>query len=381
MTLGTVGQQIETILLAWYILALTDSPFMSSLVIAARLAPNLMALYAGTIVDRMPRHLILAVVGLAWTSLAFLMFILLVTDMFEIWHVFGVAFAGGLVRTFQMPAGQSLAADSVTPERIPNAVALINTGMDVSLIFGPLMFGFLFEAYGPEGVYALITVLYAASGISALFIQVQQSTLAKKKESVWIMVSRGLLYVKANQVLWAALVLAVIINLTGFPLHTTLMPVFAKDVLEVGPGGLSILIFAFGVGSLIGSFAQAFLARLGHTGVRLLVAVIVWHGSMAVFATSSSYTLSIGILVITGMAFSSTLVLILTVLLRTASREYRGRITGIRVLAIYAHTFGSMAAGAMAGLWGAPTAATINGLVGIFLVLVLVTLTPKFRRV
>ena len=85
--------------------------------------------------------------------------------------------------------------------------------------------------------------------------------------------------------------------------------------------------------------------------------------------------------VITETAFSSTLVLILTVLLRTVAPEFRGRITGLRVLAIYAHTFGSTAAGYTAGLWGAPTAAAINGAAGIVLVALLAALTPKLRRI
>ncbi|PKB61853.1 MAG: hypothetical protein BZY79_01615 [SAR202 cluster bacterium Casp-Chloro-G4] len=379
--LGGMGVQMETIVLAWYILILTDSPFLVGLVTASRLAANLLALYAGAVVDRLPRHMILAVVGLAWTSLSLLMLFLLVTDLLAVWHVFVIAFTGGLVRTFQMPAGQSLAADSVTPDRISNAVALINTGMDVNLIFGATMVGFLYKAYGPEGAYALIAVIYATSGIAALFIQVQRSGIVRNQESVWRMISTGLLYVKGSQVLWAALALAVIINLTGFPLHTTLMPVFAKDVLDVDVQGLGLLISAFGIGAFIGSLNLAFTGSVKHTGIRLIVAVIIWHASMAVFSRSTSFPLSLAILVVTGMAFSSTLVLILTVLLRTVTPEFRGRITGLRVLAIYAHTFGSTTAGFLASMWGAPTTAAINGIVGIALVVALASLTPKFRRV
>ena len=102
--LGGMGQQMETILLAWYVLTITDSPFLVGLVGASRLAANLMALYAGAVVDKLPRHLILAVVGLAWTSTAIIMLFLLKTDLFEIWQVFAIAFAGGIGRTFAMPS-------------------------------------------------------------------------------------------------------------------------------------------------------------------------------------------------------------------------------------------------------------------------------------
>jgi len=379
--LGGMGQQMETFILGWYVLTITDSPFLVGLVGSSRIAANLMALYAGAVVDKLPRHLILAVVGLGWTSTAVFMLFLLKTDLFEIWHVFAIAFVGGIGRTFAMPSGQSLVADSVAPERIPNAVALINTGMDVNLIFGASIMGFLFHAYGIEGAYFMITAVYATSGVVALFIRVPRSRIVRAQESVWRMIASGLMYVKRNQILWAALALAVIINLTGFPLHTTLMPVFAKEVLDIDERGAALLIMAFGIGALIGSLTWASIGSTKNTGKRLLAAVIVWHASMAVFSMSSSLPLSLGILVITGMAFSSTLVLILTTLLRSSSPEYRGRITGLRVLAIYAHTFGSMTAGGIAGLWGAPTAATINGIVGILLILALASVAPKLRRV
>jgi predicted MFS family arabinose efflux permease len=173
---------------------------------------------------------------------------------------------------------------------------------------------------------------------------------------------------------------AAIINLTGFPFHTSLMPIFARDVLDTGSTGLGMLISAFGIGALLGSLVLTALPNLGHAGRLLLLAAVAWHLSMVVFALSTSFYLSLIILVFTGMAFSSTLVLIMTVLMRTARPEYRGRITGLRVLAIYAHTFGSLNTGAVAGLLGAPLAAGVNAALGIGLVGVLALLAPKLRR-
>ncbi len=111
-----------------------------------------------------------------------------------------------------------------------------------------------------------------------------------------------------------------------------------------------------------------------------MLAVVAWHGSMFLFAASASLYLSLAILVLYGMAFSSTQVLMLTLLLRAALPEFRGRIMGLRVLAIYAYTFGSAGSGGMAGLWGAPWAANINAALGIVLVGIVALFTPKLRR-
>jgi predicted MFS family arabinose efflux permease len=191
---------------------------------------------------------------------------------------------------------------------------------------------------------------------------------------------QGLKYVKGQQVLWATLLLAVIINLTGWPFHTSLMPIFAREVLNTDSAGLGILVASFGVGALIGSVSLASVRNLRHAGKLLIVAVVAWHASMVAFAASTSIYSSLAILLITGMAFSSTQVLMLTILLRTALPEFRGRIMGLRVLAIYAYAFGSMNSGALAGIWGAPWAANTNAVVGIVLVGLLALLAPKFRQ-
>ena len=377
--LGGMGAQMETLVMAWFVLTLTDSPFLVGLASSARMAANILALFAGALADRMPRHLLLSAVGWVMGSLAIVILILLLTDRLEVWHIFVLSFGSGLARIFQMPAGQSLAADSVPQDRISTSVALINSGMNLNLILGPLIGGILFEAFGPEGAYALISALYISSGVSALFIRVNRTT-EQTRESVWRLVIGGLKYVKVQQALWAGLLLAVIINLTGFPFHTTLMPIFAKDVLGTDARGLGLLMSAFGIGALVGSFALASVENLKNTGKFLIVAVVAWHLAMMVFSTSTSFPVSIAILLVAGFAFSSTLVLILTILLRTSLPEYRGRIMGLRVLAIYAHTFGSLSSGGMASLWGAPMAANINAVWGIAMVSILAFFAPKLRR-
>ena len=200
------------------------------------------------------------------------------------------------------------------------------------------------------------------------------------RESVFSTVIQGLKYVKGQQLLWAALLVAVIINITGFSFHTTLMPIFARDELGQDSVGLGLLISSFGIGALIGSMIWASIPNLRHAGLLCILAVVGWHGTMIAFAASTNFYLSVAILVVTGMMYSSTLVLILTVLMENARPEFRGRIMGLRTLAIYAHAFGSLGAGAMAGVVGAPMTANIIGISGIAMVVVLAFAVPKFRR-
>lgn len=371
---------MEAVVLAWFVLTLTDSPFLVGLATSARIAANFLALFSGAIIDRVSRQLVLSIVEFIMALLALVMLALIMSGWLAVWHIFALTFLVGLARLFQMPAAQSLAADSVTEDRVSNAMALTNTGMNLTLIIGPLIGGFLFDQFGPGGAYAAIACIYALGGVAALFVRITRFSASGRQESVLSTVVQGLKYVKGQQLIWGALVVAAIINLTGFPFHTSLMPIFARDVLGTGSTGLGILMSAFGIGALVGSLVLASVPNLKNAGRLLIGAVVVWHLSMVVFSISTSFYVSLSILLLTGMAFSWTLVLILTVLMRTAMPEFRGRIMGLRVLAIYAHTFGSVNSGAIAGALGAPMAASINAAVGIGLVGVLALIAPKLRR-
>ncbi|MEC9013852.1 MAG: MFS transporter [Chloroflexota bacterium] len=380
ITMSQMGSQMETVVVVWYVLNWTDSPLLAGLTATARLGFNFLALFAGATADLVPRRTLMIIVQAVLASLAVLMLILIVTDLIEVWHVFIVTLAAGLARIFQMPTAQSLAVDSVSTERIPNAVALINAAMNIALVVGPILGGLLFDFFGPEGAYVLVAGLYVASGVATFTMGRIRVAEVQTRESVLTLVAEGLRYVKGEQLLWSALLIAVIFNITGFSFHTTLVPIFAKDVLDRDSLGLGILISSFGIGGLLGSMFWAAIPNLKHTGIFCILAVCGWHITMIVFAASTNFYLSVGILVVTGMMFSSSLVLVLTVLMQTGRPEFRGRLMGLRTLAIYAHAFGSLAAGAVAGLLGAPATAVISGVFGISMMIGLALIAPKLRR-
>ncbi len=380
ITTSQMASQMETVVVVWYVLNLTDSPFLVGLTASARLGFNFLALFAGATADLVPRRTLMIIIQSVLAGLALVMLTLIVTGLIEVWHIFMITLGAGLARIFQMPTAQSLAVDSVEPPRISNAVALINAGSNIALVGGPIIGGVLFDLFGPEGAYVLVAALYISSGILTFLMGATRISEAVKRESVFTLVAEGLRYVKGEQLLWSALLIAVIFNITGFSFHTTLVPIFARDVLDRDSVGLGILISSFGIGGLVGSMFWAAMPDLKHTGLLCILAVCGWHSTMIVFAASTAFYLSVGILVVTGMLFSSSLVLVLTVLMKTGRPEFRGRLMGLRTLAIYAHAFGSLAAGAVAGMLGAPTTAVLSGVFGISMMIALALVAPKLRR-
>ena len=246
------------------------------------------------------------------------------------------------------------------------------------------MGGILFHSFGPKGAFTAIAALYFVSGWVALYIRSSSVSNPDGKTLAPGPVIRdvidGLKYVKGQQVLWATLVLALTFESTGWTFHTTLMPIFARDVLDTDSVGLGWLLFAFGIGAVAASFGWAMFRDLRHVGKLMIGSVVVWHASILVFSATDSFYLSMAVLTVTGAGFASTQVFLLSALLGNSLAEYRGRVMSLRSLAIYAFAFGSMSSGAMAGIWSAPHAGYIVGTMGIVMALLLAVVAPKLRR-
>ena len=371
---------MEAVVLGWFILTLTDSPFLVGVISAARMALNIMALFAGAIADRVPRQKILATVEFLMAGFAAVTLLLILTGQLETWHIFAIAVTAGMVRVFQMPSAQALVADTLPQDRIGSGVAFNTLGRNVAMLIGPLVGGILFKTAGPKGAYIAIASLYLLSGWVALYIRSSGITSPAQQESVVRTIIAGLKYVKGQQVLWGTLVLALIIECSGWTFHTTLMPIFARDVLDADSAGLGLLLFAFGVGAVAASLGWTMVRNMRNVGKLMIASVVVWHASILVISTTDSFFLSMVILAVTGAGFASTQFFILSALLGQSKAEFRGRVMSLRSLAIYSFALGSMSSGAMAGLWSAPYASRVVGIVGIVLVLLLAFLAPKFRR-
>ena len=151
---------MEMVVLGWYILTLTDSPFLVGAISAARMSLNIMALFAGAIADRVPRHRILATVEFIMAAFAVVMLALILSGRLETWHIFVLAVAMGLMGVFQMPSAQSLVADTLPPDRIGNGAALNTLGRTIAMLIGPLGGGILFHSFGARGAYTAICLVF-----------------------------------------------------------------------------------------------------------------------------------------------------------------------------------------------------------------------------
>ena len=375
--IAMVGRQMEIIAVLWLVLELTGDPLLVGLAGGSALGLAFLSVFAGAVVDRLPRRLLMAGGHFVAAILAFLLAALLLADGLKVWMIFVVIIGGGAFRTIELPVTNALLIDTVPRGRLTNAVAMLGLGQNLTQFVGPIVGGFLYTPLSPAGLFAFVGVLYVFGGILALLVRTRNTTIGgTTPRQILIGVGAGLRHVWQRKELFMALLIATMYNVTGFPFTTALMPIFAKDTLQAGVDTLGLLNGAMGAGAVIGALAVAALGNVRRQGWWLVWAVNGgWHGSMIIFAIAvmtlpgllpftAVLAVAMAIKVLTGIGRSVSLVLVMTVLMGNSDPEFRGRMGGMRVLAIQAHFPASALNGWMVTQIGAPLTALYLGIAG-----------------
>lgn len=372
--LGTyIGRWIETIVGAWLVLELTDSPFLVGLLGACRFASMLLGPYCGTIADRFNRRQILIAAQVMYATGSLIIMTLFLTSQLEVWHLFAFTFVGGLCYTFDFSTRYAAAADIVKRHHLVAAVSLLLVASGSTSILGPLLGGSLLGIIGASGCFALVAASFLLSFLVLLPMKITAPARPTTQESMWESLVAGLRYIKKDRTLLALILLAALINLFIFPYWFTLMPIFARDILHTGASGYGQLMAAIGLGFAVGPLITASLPSSVNKGKLLIAAIFAWPVVLMIFAVSRLFPLSMVLLVFTGIVQGMAITLIQSLLLMWSSEEMRGRVSGARAFAIGTLPLGNLLTGAGASLWGAPTMLLINVSAAI-LITILVTI-------
>jgi len=376
-SLTRVGDQMETVVLAWVVLVETNSPLLLGVFGALRFFGTLIAPYFGVLADRHDRRNLLVGVRAVAGGTAMGILVLSLTGSLEVWHVFVLASFSGIARTFGNVLREVLTADVVDQRMLANAIGLTRSASDVTQIVAPIIGGALLNWVGISTAFFLVVAMYLLAAYSAYMIRLPARELTGVATSVLRNLTEAGGYIRRNNVVLALLLMAFLVNFTALSLNHGLMPVFAKDVLEGGPMSLAGLVSALFAGAFLGSMGIAALTRLQRGGRFLIVMALVWHAALLVFSQSQWFGVSLAVLLVVGIFQSFTMVTMATLLIRVTPVEFRGRVMGARSLAVYGMPMGLLVAGALAETQGAPFAVAFNSLVGIVAVLVVATSLRK----
>jgi Transmembrane secretion effector len=383
-----LAQRIDGILVGWLVLELTDSAFLVGLVGSLRFLGALLGPVTGVIADRWDRRRLQLYAGGTMTGMVVTLLVLAALQRLDVWALVLTTTLGGIVWAGAQPAQQSLPADLLSGRDLINGIALLNTAMNVTAMLGPAVGGALLASSGPSArlapggagvlwAYAVLLLLYLVqlANYGALRLPPRPPTVVET--SLWQHLVAGLRYSRTEAGLWTVLGLAALVNFVAFPLQLGLLPVFARDVFHVGAAGLGLLGTALGVGAVLGSLLMAWGGAMPHTGQLMLWGTLGWFGFLFVFACTPVYTMALGVLVLMGIAQTVALTNMTVLLLSTTTSAMRGRIMGLRALAVAPLLLGGILAGAATSRVGAPLTTMGCAVLGLLLTASIAPWVPR----
>jgi len=364
---------------------LTNSPVQLGLVHGVQAIPILVVSpLAGSVADRYPRKRLVAVAqGLAallYTVLA----LLIVTHRIQPWHVYATAFAMAIVQAVHQPTRAAMVADAVPPHHLINAIGLSSIGFNVARSIGPALAGALIATLGTASCYVVQTVGYVLAIVSTLWLR-STPTLATSGHgapptSFGQSIVEGWTFSWRNQVVRTGLLITMCAALFIMP-FTTLLPVFARDLLGVGATGQGLLLTAMGIGAMISAVLIASLGDRLPRGLIMLGGVTFYGLSVTAFAASPWFQLSLGLMTIVGLAHVTSWALVQTVIQTYSPSALRGRTMAIFHMTQVVLTLGGMLIGILASLWGARWAVTSMSIAGVLSMIAIYVALPRARLI
>ncbi|MBI2759800.1 MAG: MFS transporter [Chloroflexi bacterium] len=372
------GDWMDQIALNWLIYDLTGSAVYLGVLNFARLFPILLfTLIGGVVADRVERRRLMFTTQTAAMLLAFLLATLVVTGVVQVWMVLVIAVGRGIMMSFNMPARQSLISELVPPDDLMNAVALNSATLNLTRVIGPTIGGGLIATVGVGGAFYLNAISFLAVLYGLARMQFGRRPPRPRKSMVADMAG-GLSYLKSKPSLRTLVILALLPMVFGMP-YMTMLTVFAKDVLEVGGGGLGLLTACSGVGAMMGALWIASIRRTTGRGRMMVLGLVGFGAALLAFAVSQWLLVSLVALVAVGVsqqAFNATNNTLIQVYV---DEEYRGRIMSTLFLNRGMVPLGTMLAGFGTVLFGAQVAIGAMAVVLLVMALVVYRFAPTAR--
>jgi MFS family permease len=382
---AVLGVQIQSVALGWHVYSLAretmDVPraaFMVSLIGLVSFVPVLLlALPAGEAADRYDRRTILKFTYAGEIAIAAMLMVATLTGNDSIPLLLGAAFLFGVCRAFFAPANTAMGPMLVPRALLPRAIAWNSLAWQTASIAGPALGGVL-VAWSTGMSYAAALFFYVIAGLTILLIR-SNTKPEVQPGSRWALMKEGLVYVWTNKIVFGAisLDLAAVI-LAG---ATAMLPVYARDVLHVGPEGFGILRAAPAIGAAAMAFYLAAVPIRGKAGMIMFVSVGIFCVGTVVFGASQVMWLSVTALVILGAADMISVYIRQTLIQLVTPDHMRGRVATVSSLFIGAsNELGEFRGGVVARFIG-PVAAVVWGGVGALVVTGLwARLFPDLRK-
>ena len=376
----SLGTGMEHVAVGWLVFDITGSAFIVGVAAAARMAPLFfLGILSGAMADWLERRLFLLFIALSGMAVAGIMAVVLLTGEPPIWAVVVLVAAGGCMLAFTLTTRNAYTYDIVGPEHALNGLSLNQMAMQAGGIGGAIISGALIELVGPGWQYLAVGASYLGSALVLLVIGRSTRTAQPLREPVLQNLVGYLRFLRENRLIFILMCLTSITEVLGFT-HMTLLPVFAKEVLHVGPAGLGYLTAVRQAGGLLGLALLANLLDYRRKGLLMFIIATGFGVGLMAFSVSAALVYFIIVLAAVNACAMAVDTLYKTLMQSNVPDEQRGRAMGSWVLSIGAAPVGHLGVGGLATALGAQGALLVNGAVLAGISLVAAIGLPKIRR-
>jgi MFS family permease len=364
-----VGSWMQVVATGWLIVQLTGSAAALGFNGAFQALPIIIfSMIGGVVADRVDRYRLMVITGIAQTVPDVILAVLVATGRVEVWHVFVYSLVWGSLKGLNFPARQAFVPGLVPHDAIQSAVALNSILWQGAAVVGPLLAGLALSYWGTGSNYYINVATDAISLVTLLMIRMPPAPPRHTAGSAWAGLAEGVRYAWTQPVVRALLIAVAGISFFDRS-YTQLMPIFARDVFDVGAQGLGLLLAMPAAGTIVIALFLAGGDNREHRGVEVIVASAALGLALVGFAASSTLWLSLILLVVVGGAATAATALANTLLLESVSDEMHGRVMAFYMDATQgASQLGALPVGILAQYIGAPLAVDLSAILSLLLV-------------
>ena len=382
-SISLIGTWIQRIAAPWLVYHLTDSAFLLGLVgFASQIPTFLLSPLAGVLTDRWNRYHILIVTQIASMLQALILALLFFTGVIEVWHILLLSVILGCINAIDIPARQSFVIEMVEKKQdLGNAIALNSSMVNGARLLGPSIAGILIAVSG-EGICFLLNGLsYLVVIASLLFMKIKKTKKKKTDTNIIKGLKEGFSYTFGFTPIKYIIFLLALISLMGMP-YVILMPVFAKEILHGDSHTFGFLMGASGFGALTGAIYLASRKSVIGLGRIIPLSASIFGIGLITFSLSRNFWLSAMLMVVIGVGSMLQMASSNTILQTIVDDDKRGRVMSFYAMSFMGTApFGSLLAGEMANILGAPVFLTIGGSICIVGAVLFAVKLPELRKI
>lgn len=381
-----VMRWLDVLVVGYYTLVVTDSPFIVSLMLFLRMLPMfLLGAFAGVFAERLDRRVVLCCLLAVMTAMYLSLAVLAVQDRLELWHVAIGACYSGVFWAFELPVRRTMVGDVAGPERLARAMGLESATNSITRAVGPLIGGALYDTVGIQGAFGLGAVVCLVGGMTLATVRRGLRSVGAGRGPILAGLIEGGRYIGQERIVQAVLVVTVILNLFGFAC-TSMFAVIGRESFGMSASETGLLASAEGFGAFVGAILVATwargpdLARIFSFGAGAYIACMAAFAAMGLLGAEGLVLAAGGFLFLAGFGLSGFGSMQSGLVLARTPPHMRVRVMGVLAMCIGCGPIGILNVGWIAEALGAATAVVIVASFGFVCYLGANLAYPELRR-